>query len=246
MDSSEHRTDRYHPLREEDAVLLAASWRHLAGGGCEARAVGDELLGRWSEEHRRYHTLSHLWGTLRAVDVLQEEARDVDAVRYAVWFHDAVYEGNPGEDEDESAALAERLLTLLGKDPALIAEVVRLVGVTKDHQPAPGDADGAVLCDADLSTLGGPPEKYLAYTSAVRAEYWRYSDKVFRAGRLRVLRSLLESPHLFHTRFGRAHWEPRARSNMLAEVDRLSRESSEEPAPTRRAWGGAGPPRADG
>ena len=98
MESSEDRTDRHHPLREEDAVLLAASWRHLTGGDCEARAVGDELLDRWSEEHRRYHTLSHLWATLRAVDVLQEEARDVDAVRYAVWFHDAVHEGERRQD----------------------------------------------------------------------------------------------------------------------------------------------------
>ncbi|MFE1168903.1 metal-dependent phosphohydrolase [Nocardiopsis sp. NPDC058789] len=238
--------DRFHPLRQEDAVLLAASWRQLAGEDCDSRAVGDELLGRWSEDHRRYHTLSHLWSTLRAVDVLQDEARDVDAVRYAVWFHDAVHEGNPGHDEDQSEALAHRLLALLGKDPVLISEVVRLVGVTRDHRPEPGDANGAVLSDADLSTLAGAPEKYLAYTSAVRAEYWRYPDRVFRAGRLRVLRSLLESPHLFHTEFGRTHWEPRARSNMLAEVDRLSRELAEEPVPSRRPWGGAAPPPADG
>ncbi|MEU3016124.1 MULTISPECIES: metal-dependent phosphohydrolase [unclassified Nocardiopsis] len=243
MDGSRGPTGRSHPLREEDAVLLAAAWRELAGSGCEARAVGEELLGRWSEEHRRYHTISHLWGTLRAVDVLREEARDVDAVRYAVWFHDAVHEGDPGGDEDASAALAERLLTLLGKDPALVSEVSRLVGVTKEHRPEPGDADGAVLSDADLSTLAGAPEAYLAYTAAVRAEYWRYPEHVFRVGRLRVLRSLLESPHLFHTRFGREHWEPRARSNMLAEIDRLSRA---EPGPSRRPWGGAAPPRADG
>jgi predicted metal-dependent HD superfamily phosphohydrolase len=224
MESSEDRTDRHHPLREEDAVLLAASWRHLTGGDCEARAVGDELLDRWSEEHRRYHTLSHLWATLRAVDVLQEEARDVDAVRYAVWFHDAVYEGHPGEDEDESAALAARLLSLMGKEPGLITEVVRLVHVNKAHRPERWDANGAVLSDADLSTLASAPEEYLAYTTAVRAEYWRYPDKVFRAGRTRVLRSMLDSPHIFHTPFGRTHWEPRARSNMLAEADRLSQE----------------------
>ena len=152
-------------------------------------------------------------------------------MRYAVWFHDAVYEGKPGEDEDASAALAERLLSLMGKPPELTADVVRLVGVTKDHRPERWDADGAVLSDADLSTLAGAPERYLAYTTAVRAEYWHVSDEAFRTGRLRVLRSLLEAPHLFHTPFGRAHWEPRARSNMLAEVDRLTREAPEELPP---------------
>ncbi|GAA1465971.1 metal-dependent phosphohydrolase [Nocardiopsis exhalans] len=224
MRSFEDRPDRFFPLREEDAILLADSWKRLAGEGYEARAAGEELLGRWSESHRRYHTVSHLWSTLRAVDTLQEEARDPDAVRYAVWFHDAVYEGRPGRDEDESAALAERLLALMGKEPGLIAEVVRLVGVTKNHRPERWDANGAVVSDADLSTLAGPADEYLAYTAAVRAEYWQLADKVFRAGRLQVLRSLLEAPHLFHTPFGRAHWEPRARSNILAEVDRLTQE----------------------
>ncbi|MGW5875738.1 HD domain-containing protein [Nocardiopsis terrae] len=216
-------------LPREEANLLAESWSHLAGTGVEARAVGEELLDRWSEEHRRYHTLSHLWSALRAVEVLREEAHDVDAVRYAVWFHDAVYEGRPGQDEDESAALAERLLSLMGQDPERIAEVVRLVGVTKDHRPGPRDADGAVLSDADLSTLAAGPEEYLAYTEAVRAEYRHVPDEVFRAGRLGVLRSLSEAPNIFHTPFGRTHWELRARSNMLAEIDRLSRGGTEEP-----------------
>lgn len=231
MRSFEDRPDRFSPLPEEDVNLLAASWKRLAGEGYEARAVGEELLGRWSEPHRRYHTTSHLLSTLRAVDLLQEEARDPEAVRYAVWFHDAVYEGRPGRDEDESAALAERLLALMGREPGLITEVARLVGITKDHRPDRWDANGAVLCDADLSTLAGHAEEYLAYTTAVRAEYGHVSDEAFRTGRLQVLRSLLAAPHLFHTPFGRTHWEPRARSNMLAEADRLTRQAPEELPP---------------
>ncbi|GAA1443622.1 metal-dependent phosphohydrolase [Nocardiopsis tropica] len=210
------------PLNEEEAVLLAAAWRRLAGGGPEAAAVGAELLDRWNEPHRRYHTLLHLWETLRAVDVLQAEARDADCVRYAVWFHDAVYEGRPGRDEEESAELAGRLLSLIGVEPGRVGEVVRLVGVTAAHRPEEGDADGAVVCDADLSVLGAPADEYLAYTAAVRAEYRHVPDRVFREGRTAVLRSLLDGPHLFHTAFGREHWEAGARANMLAELDRLA------------------------
>ncbi|GAB3696735.1 HD domain-containing protein [Nocardiopsis oceani] len=223
--------DRSSSRRGEEVELLAASWKRLAGTGYEARAVGDELLDRWSEPHRRYHTIAHLWDTLRAVDILEQEARDAEPVRYAVWFHDAVYEGRPGEDEDESAVLAERLLGLMGKEADLTAKVARLVAVTKDHSPEKWDADGAVLSDADLSTLASGPEGYLAYTAAVRAEYGHLPDKVFRAGRLRVLRTLLEHRHIFHTPQGRARWEPRARSNMLGEVDRLTHEVPEELPP---------------
>lgn len=219
------------PPYRDDAALLDAAWRELAGSTPEAVAVGAELLERWSEPHRRYHTLAHLRATLRAVDALHEEARDADRVRYAVWFHDAVYEGVPGQDERESAQLAERLLSLTGMESDRIHEVVRLIGVTATHRPQRWDTDGAVLSDADLSVLSAPAEEYLTYTAAVRAEYRHVSDEEFRGGRAAVLRSLLEAPRLFHTSFGRAYWEARARVNMLAELHRLNTPSPGEPPP---------------
>ncbi|MEV2275018.1 metal-dependent phosphohydrolase [Nocardiopsis sp. NPDC049922] len=206
-----------------------SAWRDLAGASPDAAAVGDELLGRWDEEHRRYHTLAHLLHILRAVDTLADHARDPDAVRYAAWFHDAVYEGRPGEDERESALLAERLLTALGVAPGRVREVARLVRMTADHRTEPGDADGAVLRDADLSVLASPPDEYLAYTAAVRAEYRRVPDALFRAGRLRILRKLLLAPHLYATGYGRAHWEERARANIEAEIRRLEAVDRVEP-----------------
>lgn len=209
-------------LDDEEGVLLDASWRRLAGDSPEARAVGRELLLRWSEPHRRYHTLTHLWATLRAVDVLADEAVSPDLVRYAVWFHDAVYETEAGRDEDESAGLARGLLPMTGMAPERIEEVARLVLVTKDHAPGPDDSDGQVLSDADLSILASSPDEYLAYTAAVRAEYRRVPDEDFRVGRSRVLSAMLRAPRVFHTEFGRLHWEARARSNMLAELDRLT------------------------
>ena len=216
--------------REEVALLMVA-WHRLVGDGAEAGAVGAQLLKRWSEPHRRYHALPHLWKTLSAVDVLRESAQDVDAVRYAVWFHDAVYEGRSGEDEAQSARLARRLLESIGAEAELIGEVTRLVLLTESHRPGPGDGNGAVLCDADLSILGAGPEEYLAYTSAVRAEYRHVPDRVFRQGRLQFLQAALERPHLFHTGSGRRQWETRARANMRAEVERL----------TPGVWGAAVP-----
>ncbi|WDZ92469.1 metal-dependent phosphohydrolase [Nocardiopsis sp. HUAS JQ3] len=216
-----------------DDAWLEAAWRGLAGDGPEAVAAGAELLGRWNEPHRRYHTPTHLEAVLRAVDLLlrEERVRDADLVRYAVWFHDAVYEGVPGRDERESARLAERLLSLTGMGTARVREVVRLVGVTATHRPGRWDADGAVLCDADLSVLAAPADEYLAYTTAVRAEYRHVPDEDFRTGRSAVLRSLLEAPHLFHTTAGRARWEARARVNVLAELDRLNAPPPVEPPP---------------
>lgn len=207
---------------EEEVALLRASWFDLAGISPEARAACEELLGRWSEPHRRYYTLTHLWQTLEAMEELEHEAEDIARVRYAVWFHGAVHDGRAGTDEEESAVVAERLLSLMGHSRERIAEVVRLVGLIASHLPEEGDTDGAILCDADLSILASDPDSYLEYTAAVRAEYSYLPEPDFRNGRLRLLGTLLERTCLFHTRFGHTHWEDRARDNMRAEVERLS------------------------
>src|SRR5690606_41538168 len=91
---------------EEDGCMddLMGRWRALAGPGNDA--LGRDLLRRWREPHRRYHTVEHLRAVLDAIDELAHHADDPAAVRFAAWFHDAVYAGRPGEDERASAELA--------------------------------------------------------------------------------------------------------------------------------------------
>jgi len=94
--------------------------------------------------------------------------------------------------------------------------------LTAGHDPAPDDADGAVLCDADLAILAADPEAYAAYTRAVRAEYAHVPDDAFRTGRAAVLQGLLDLPALFRTPHGHAMWEPRARANLRTELRNLT------------------------
>lgn len=201
---------------------LRGAWASLAGDGPAARAVGAELVARWAEPHRRYHTTDHLAAVLGAVTELAADAADPDAVRLAAWFHDAVYDGRPGTDEARSAQLARARLPRLGLPPRRVEEVERLVRLTATHDPQPGDVDGAVLADADLAVLGGAPEAYASYAAAVRAEYAHVPDDAFRAGRSAVLGRLLAAPRLFHTTRGRALWEERARANLGTELTALS------------------------
>ncbi|MDG9719231.1 hypothetical protein [Streptomyces sp. DH24] len=182
----------------------------------------DNLLGRWQEPQRRYHTLAHLTAVLDHVDRLQEYADDADAVRLAAWFHDAVYLPERSENEERSARLAERALSEAGVSAAKTAEVARLVRLTAGHDPADDDRDGQVLCDADLASLASPPSAYAAYTAAVREEYHFVPNDAFRAGRSDVLRQLLALPRLFHTPYGREKWEATARYNLTAELEMLS------------------------
>ncbi|MFG3498688.1 hypothetical protein [Streptomyces sp. NPDC047928] len=198
----------------EDVTAVRATFTGLPAPSRYA----DDLLGRWAEPQRRYHTTDHLVAVLDRVDELAAYADDPALVRLAAWFHDAVYLPERSENEERSARLAERALPELGVDSARTGEVARLVRLTITHDPADGDRNGEVLCDADLAILAAAPEEYAAYAVAVREEYGFVPDDAFRAGRAAVLRQLLALPRLFRTPHGAWEWEERARANLTAEL----------------------------
>ncbi|MGQ0844798.1 MAG: HD domain-containing protein [Sporichthyaceae bacterium] len=206
-------------MTAEFRETLLAAWRDLSVDRDDG-ALGEELLDAWSEPHRNYHDLAHLWHVLRRVAEIAEHAADLDVVRFAAWFHDAVHDGGP-DDEERSAAWAERALDAAGYPEDFVAEVARLVRLTISHNPAPGDRNGEVLCDSDLAILASDEAAYGRYAASIRSEYAHVPDDAFRTGRAAVLRDLLALPSLFRTPHGRAHWEAAARANLAAELSAL-------------------------
>lgn len=210
------------PARERAASLvhpLRQRWDTLVPG---AQDLGAELLNRWGEPHRRYHDRRHLLQVLEALHRLDCAERPV---LLAAWFHDAVYNGEPGADEEASAALARELLPSAGIPAAETAETARLVRLTAGHDPAPGDGPGSFLCDADLAVLGRAPADYDRYAADVRQEYRHLDDSVFRSGRRNVLESLLaRGTGLYRTRRGEEMWGGAARTNLARELALLSEE----------------------
>lgn len=203
---------------------LAEAWLRTARR-VEARGdvagSGADLLGRYSAPDRGYHDLTHLDEVLRHVDDLAPFATDADAVRLAAWFHDAHYDPGAPDNEERSARLAESMLTALRVEADRVSEVVRLVLLTASHDPAEGDRDGAVLCDADLAVLASDPARYTEYTDGVRREHADVDDEGFARGRAAVLRGLLDHAALFRTPSAHAAWEARARQNVNTELARL-------------------------
>ncbi|WP_104086251.1 DUF4031 domain-containing protein [Arthrobacter sp. GMC3] len=178
--------------------------------------LGAELLQRWSEPHRNYHSSTHLLAMLEALDLLTDGAAP-HTVLLAAWFHDAVYKGVAGTDEQESADLAHAHLS--GLLPAgEVAEVVRLILLTASHSPTLADHDGALLCDADLAVLGGSPTDYARYLAGVRLDYAHVTAPDFAKGRAGVVRQLLSLDPLFRTERGRDLWAAPARANLTAEL----------------------------
>jgi predicted metal-dependent HD superfamily phosphohydrolase len=197
------------------------AWAELTDDSPTSRTEWAALVAAWSEPHRRYHDLAHLAAVLGLVGELAGAATDPDAVRLAAWYHDVVYDPERSDNEQVSAERARAGLRGLVSDERL-GEVVRLVLLTAGHDPAPGDANGAVLCDADLAVLAAPPESYAAYASAIRLEYGHLSDEEFATGRIAVLEHLLALPSLYRTEPAQP-WTVTARANLTAELTLLRR-----------------------
>ncbi|MBT2512636.1 DUF4031 domain-containing protein [Arthrobacter sp. ISL-30] len=206
------------PARQRSKALtvpLLERWNATLPG---QEVLGLELLERWGEEHRKYHSRTHLLAVLEALDLLAGSSPIPRAVTLAAWFHDAVYEGVAGQDEEQSAWLAEDRLGAAGLDDSEVHEAARLVRLTSTHRPEPGDRPGALLCDADLSVLGGTPEEYGQYLKAVREDYAHVSDADFAKGRAAVVRRLLDLDPLFHSDRAKALWNDAAKRNLEGEL----------------------------
>nr|NLD41708.1 DUF4031 domain-containing protein [Actinomycetales bacterium] len=201
------------PSRAVATEELQRRWQELLPQHAER---GVALLARWSERHRHYHDVRHLAHCLTSLDELTDSAPE-RPVALAAWYHDAVYEGVPGEDEEASAVLAERELEeVIGRAEA--REVGRLVRLTAAHAPGLDDERGTLLSDADLSILAVNNGRYHVYLRDVRLDFAHVGDADFREGRRRVVEGLLATEPLFRTHRGHALWEAAARANLLGEL----------------------------
>lgn len=188
--------------------------------------AGTDLLRRWEEPHRHYHTTTHLVEMFWAIEELEEagvlDGRDGVLGRIAAWFHDAVYAvPDPGSNESRSADLAGLVLPALGFGGRDVATVDRLVRASERHDlPGPEGIDAA-FHDADLWVLGAPEARFDAYCAEVREEYAMVPDTDYAQGRTTVLRPFLERAHIYASRPAVAEWEDRARENLSRELVRL-------------------------
>jgi predicted metal-dependent HD superfamily phosphohydrolase len=203
---------------DDHRVELLARWNTTLPQQSE---LGENLITRYSEPHRRYHTTKHLLDVLTMIDQLADD-HDLFLVQLAAWYHDAVYAIPAGQvsNEEASARLALRELSLVGLEQEDLNQIARLVRLTETHLPGPRDPEGELLCDADLSILASDPAQYANYVAAVRAEYAQVPEEQFLAGRLAVLSELVDR-EIFRTSKGR-QLSDAARANLAAEIDAIS------------------------
>ena len=77
-------------------------------GGCSQTVSAgwfDEVRRHYQEPGRRYHTPEHVEHCLRQLDLVPGLIDDRDALEFAIWYHDVIYDIENSENELKSARL---------------------------------------------------------------------------------------------------------------------------------------------
>jgi precorrin-6Y C5,15-methyltransferase (decarboxylating) len=195
------------------------------------------VRARYAEPHRQYHGLSHLDALLALFGDIRPWLADPDAVRLAIFFHDAIYRPNRSDNEAASARLMRADLAGLVEETVL-ARAETLILATAQHALPAGCAadlakDCAIFLDMDMSILGATLADYDRYEAGIAAEYLPfYGAAAYRRGRAAVLESFLARQHLFLSEQF-AGLEAPARANLARALAAL-RDGAPEVAATRR------------
>jgi len=194
--------------------------RRLGGTAAERIRFWDEIRSAHSSKGRHYHTMDHLAYMLVRLEPVWPGLQDPDAVLVAICYHDAVYSVTRKDNEERSAALMRQRMHQLNASEDLIRRSEGHILATKAHAPTT-DPDTAFLTDADLAVLGSTPNEYEQYTHAIRKEYRRYPDLLYRPGRRKVLQHFLAMPSIYRTAAFQAEFEVAARRDLARELASL-------------------------
>ncbi|KAB7770636.1 MULTISPECIES: hypothetical protein [Xanthomonas] len=180
-----------------------------------------QLRAAYAEPPRAYHHFGHVEAVLAhyaevAADTGWRQPREV---YLAVLYHDAVYRAGRGDNEAQSARLAEAAIAQWLPDAGVEAtRVAALIELTARHGQltvASVDADAALFLDCDMAILGAAPEAFAAYDRAIAEEYrgvvpgWLYRRK-----RRAFLRTVLAQPRIFLSERFHARYDAAARANL--------------------------------
>ena len=177
-----------------------------------------EIEKAYSSKSRHYHNLDHLENMLVELEKVKTVIEDIDSLLFSIFYHDIVYKATKSDNEYQSALLFEKRISKTSFSQ--IDKCKTQIELTKEHKSSM-DADTNFLLDIDLSILGKSPEVYKKYTEDIRKEYKIYPDFMYRKGRAKVLKSILELKAIFKTDFFKKAYEKQARANLTAELNHL-------------------------
>lgn len=179
-----------------------------------------EITKRYSEPHRRYHTIEHPARML--ANAARFKIKLTDEQIWAIWLHDLVYEPGAKDNEERSAEEGTRLMLEFGLylgDETKLDNVERIILDTKDHVARHPQSE--VVIDLDLFVFAEDWEYYIESSERVAKEFNTFvGSEEWAEGRTAFLRGMLERKPFFLTKYCN-HWDCAARNNIEEEIQQL-------------------------
>lgn len=201
---------------------LRRRWMALADRYCDSPALAIELFEdiarRYREPHRAYHTLEHigrLFGDIEAFGI------EDPGIEFAIWFHDVIYRPGATSNEARSAEHARLCLGRFSFGDGLMDRIDYMIRCTKDHENPIGDPGAQVFLDADMAILGAAPGEYCQYLRNVRKEFRLVPIFLYRRGRARFVKGVLDRPRIYLSEPFHARYDAAARTNLERELGSL-------------------------
>ena len=180
----------------------------------------NEISTAYSKSNRYYHTLQHLESLLRYLEDVKHQITNWNAVLFALYYHDIVYNVLKHNNEEKSAALASKRMTEIDVDADTLNKCTNIILATKKHLWNE-DNDLNLFTDADLSILGADWNDYETYLKQIRKEYTIYPDIIYNSGRKKVLQHFLSMETIYKTEYFYKKFETKARQNLQGELKLL-------------------------
>ena len=203
-------------LYNTDTESFQALWQRCLPEGVIDNLSIDiyhRLIQAYKEPQRVYHTLKHIDGCFVMFEKVKHLVNNPEALALAIWFHDAIYELNAGNNEQRSAdwfmtetdgLFDEKLRQLV------YAHIMATLHCSKEIQ----NHDRQLMVDIDLSSFGMPWPEFLRDSANVRRERTDISDAEFYAKQCGFQKELLERPRFFQSDYFFEHYEKQARRNL--------------------------------
>lgn len=148
----------------------------------KALSFNDDVVKRYDETHRFYHTFEHLQDV---VSYLEKSNSLNDELFLAAVYHDAVYDPKSNTNEEDSANLFKVDAAMASIASDKVASVIQLILDTK-HHTASSELSKQFI-DADLNIFNESNERLLQYEKQIFKEYQFVDYKTYKENRIKVL-----------------------------------------------------------
>ena len=180
--------------------------------------IFEDIYKKYSSKKRAYHNTRHIEALLTIINDFSEQIKDIESVKYSVWFHDVIYHAWKKDNEEQSAKFAIKAMMKLGIDNEKVEKVSQFILLTKEHNSFSNNFDEKLFLDSDLSILGVAPDIYKIYTQNIRKEYFFVPQPLYHKGRIAVLKHFLQMENIYKTTQMRDKLENQAIDNLKNEL----------------------------